>query len=122
MIFVNTLKFAEIIHNNLRRDNYKSTIIFSKMDKYERDEYIEKFRKGEVQIVITTDLLARGFDMPEIELVINFDVPKIKDHMTGIFQPEPETYLHRIGRSGRFGRQGMAVTLFDTPDDEKIFW
>jgi superfamily II DNA/RNA helicase len=45
------------------------------MERDERDEYIEKFRKGEIQVVITTDLLSRGFDMPTIQLVINFDVP-----------------------------------------------
>jgi ATP-dependent RNA helicase DDX19/DBP5 len=67
-------------------------------------------------IVITTDLLARGFDMPTIQLVINFDVP----HKKG--EPEPETYLHRIGRAGRFGTPGVAITLFDRDEDEQNFW
>jgi superfamily II DNA/RNA helicase len=60
----------------LRKDGYKANIIFGKMTREERDEYIEKFRNGEVKIVITTDLLSRGFDMPTIQLVINFDVPQ----------------------------------------------
>jgi len=59
----------------LRAEKYKVHIIFGSMGKDERDEYIEKFRKGEIQVVITTDLLSRGFDMPTIQLVINFDVP-----------------------------------------------
>jgi ATP-dependent RNA helicase DDX19/DBP5 len=82
----------------------------------ERDEQINKFRKGESTIVIITDLLSRGFDMPTIQLVINFDVP----HSKG--EPEFETYLHRIGRAGRFGTPGEAVTLFDHDQDEECFW
>ena len=76
---------------------------------------IEQFRKGEVTIVITTDLLSRGFDMPEIKLVINFDVPFKRDG------PDFETYLHRVGRGGRFGHKALAVTLFDRDFDEKNF-
>ena len=68
---------------------------------------IEQFRTGEATIVITTDLLSRGFDMPEIKLVINFDVPFNGD------KPDFETYLHRVGRGGRFGHKALAVTLFD---------
>ena len=77
---------------------------------------IEQFRKGEVTIVITTDLLSRGFDIPEIKLVINFDLPFKRDG------PDYETYLHRIGRGGRFAHQALAVTLFDREIDEKNFW
>ena len=77
---------------------------------------IEQFRTGEATIVITTDLLSRGFDMPEIKLVINFDVPFNGD------KPDFETYLHRVGRGGRFGHKALAVTLFDRDFDEKNFW
>ena len=76
---------------------------------------IEQFRKGEATIVITTDLLSRGFDMPEIKLVINFDVP-FKGN-----GPDFETYLHRVGRGGRWGTKALAVTLFDRDFDEKNF-
>jgi ATP-dependent RNA helicase DDX19/DBP5 len=116
IIFVNTKNFAEILYDLLRKDGYKATIIFGKMERSERDEYIDKFRKGEVQVVITTDLLSRGFDMPTIQLVINFDVPLQDGH------PDFETYLHRIGRAGRFGTPGLAVTLFDREEDEASFW
>ena len=70
----------------------------------------------EATILITTDLLSRGFDMPEIKLVINFDVP-VKAN-----GPDFETYLHRIGRGGRWGHKALAVTLFDNETDEKNFW
>ena len=76
----------------------------------------EIFRKGEATILITTDLLSRGFDMQEIKLVINFEVP-VKAN-----SPDFETYLHRISRGGRFGKKAVAVTLFDNETDERNFW
>jgi ATP-dependent RNA helicase DDX19/DBP5 len=92
------------------------------MSNEERDEYVEKFRKQEVNVVLTTNLLARGIDVPEIELVINFDIPKVKDYSTGIFHADAENYLHRIGRAGRFGVKGIAVSLYDNEEDETLFW
>jgi len=86
------------------------------MTKEERDEYIEKFRKGEVNTIITTNLLSRGFDMHEIKLVINFDVPIQTEH--GKVFPDFESYMHRIGRAGRFGDTGIALTIFDRENDE----
>lgn len=120
VIFINTLNFAESVHYKLREKGYKSTIIFSRMSHQERDEFVEKFRKGEVNVVITTNLLARGLDVPEIQLVINFDIPKAK--VRGKFVHDAESYLHRLGRAGRFGVQGIALTLFDNDEDEKLFW
>jgi superfamily II DNA/RNA helicase len=122
VIFINTKKFAETVHKILRKEGYKSSIIFSDMTNEERDEYVEKFRKQEVNVVLTTNLLARGIDVPEVELVINFDIPKIKDFSTGKFYADPENYLHRIGRAGRFGVKGVAVSLFDNEEDEAFFW
>lgn len=66
IIFVNTKNFALTLHTILRKDGYKSTLIFGDMTPEERDEYVEKFRKQEVNIIITTNLLARGLDVPEI--------------------------------------------------------
>jgi superfamily II DNA/RNA helicase len=106
----------------LKKKEYKATIIFSDMSNEERDEYVEKFRKQEVNVVLTTNLLARGIDVPEIQLVINFDIPKLKDYSTGVFYADAESYLHRIGRAGRFGVKGLAVSLYDTDEDERLFW
>ena len=66
IIFVNTRKFAEILHAMMRRANLKATIIFGDMEASERDEFIAKFRTGEVSVVITTNLLARGIDVPGV--------------------------------------------------------
>lgn len=117
VIFVNTKKYAEALHNMMRTAGYKSTIIFGDMSVQERDEMIEKFRRQEVAVIITTNMLARGIDVPEVEIVINFDVPQMRvgDKKVG----DPENYLHRIGRTGRFGTQGLAVTIFDRDEDKE---
>ena len=67
---------------------------------------MKEFRLGASRVLITTDLLARGIDVYQVSLVINYDIPKQK-----------ETYIHRIGRSGRFGRKGTAIN-FVTPEDK----
>ena len=73
-----------------------------------RDIIMREFRSGSSRVLITTDLLARGIDVQQVSLVINFDLPT-----------QPENYLHRIGRSGRFGRKGVAIN-FVTKDDERL--
>jgi len=75
IIFVNTKNYADRLNTMMRREGYKSRIIFGDMSIEERDEMITKFRAGEISVIITTNLLARGIDVPEIQLVINFDVP-----------------------------------------------
>ena len=88
------------------------------MGRAERDEMMEKFRKGLVNVIICTDLLARGVDVPEIEIVINYDVPT---HITSKGKcGDAENYMHRIGRTGRFGTQGIAVTIYDR-DEDKVY-
>mmetsp|Transcript_23834 Transcript_23834/g.26799 ORF Transcript_23834/g.26799 Transcript_23834/m.26799 type:complete len:111 (+) Transcript_23834:91-423(+) len=67
---------------------------------------MDAFRKGESNVLITTNVLARGVDVDNVCLVVNYDVPVDKDQ-----QPDFETYLHRIGRTGRFGRKGTAINL-----------
>ena len=63
-------------------------------------ENMSNFRSGSTRILITTDMLARGIDIQQVSLVINFDMPKY-----------PQTYIHRIGRSGRYGRKGIAINF-----------
>ncbi len=74
----------------MKKNGFKVSIIFGDMSKEERDEMMEKFRNQEINFVITTNMLARGIDIPEIELVINFDVPKVS--VNGIFKPDYENY------------------------------
>merc|ERR1712227_974784 len=71
----------------------------------ERDLIMQEFRSGSSRVLITTDLLARGIDVQQVSLVINFDLPQ-----------KVESYLHRIGRSGRFGRKGVAINFVTNQD------
>ncbi|RZS19584.1 hypothetical protein BHM03_00052004 [Ensete ventricosum] len=80
------------------------------MDQNTRDIIMREFRSGSSRVLITTDLLARGIDVQQVSLVINYDLPT-----------QPENYLHRIGRSGRFGRKGVAIN-FVTLDDERMLF
>lgn len=116
-IFVNSKDFAEKIHGLLRKANFKSFIMFAKMTKEERDQTIEQFRNQEIHVLITTNMIARGIDVPETQLVINYDVPSCKFNNQSI--ADPETYQHRIGRTGRFGVPGIALTIYDRDIDKK---
>jgi translation initiation factor 4A len=77
------------------------------MDQNQRDVIMREFRTGSSRVLITTDLLARGIDVQQVSLVINFDLPANR-----------ENYIHRIGRGGRFGRKGVAIN-FLTSDDTR---
>lgn len=90
----------------MEQDGHKCTSIEGGMEKEARDRVVKEFRDGTTKILIATDVLARGFDVTQVTLVINFDVPVDKS-----LKPAFETYLHRIGRSGRFGRKGAAFNL-----------
>ena len=94
--------------------------MFGEMSAEERDEMMGKFRRGEVNVFITTNLLARGIDVPEVEIVINYDVP-VEHGFKGARKGDPETYLHRIGRAGRFGAKGIAITLLEREEDQTYF-
>jgi len=78
------------------------------MDQMKRDTIMKEFRTGATRVLITTDLLARGIDVQQVGLVINYELPIKK-----------EIYIHRIGRAGRFGRKGVAIN-FVLPNDAKF--
>lgn len=118
IIFVNTRDFTVKLQQILREKNYKVFILMGgDMEPKERDETIKKFNKGEIQILITTNVLARGFDEKLVKLIINFDLP-VKQVSPGTYGPDMETYLHRIGRTGRFGTKGIGFTLIS--DDKEL--
>ena len=112
IIFCNTIRKVNWIAENLREKNYPITIIHGKMSQQERNDTVEDFRTGKTRLLLTTDLLARGIDIPQVNLVINYDIPYNK-----------ETYIHRIGRSGRFGKVGVSITLVKFQDeiDKKLY-
>lgn len=111
IVFVRTKIEADAVHRTLEENGYACSVLHSKIDPADRDRTMEAFRNGESSVLITTNVLARGVDVDNVCLVINYDVPVDKD-----MNPDFETYLHRIGRTGRFGRKGTAINLVS---DEK---
>lgn len=101
-IFVNTRARAEWLGTEMRRRGFDLDYIHGEMDVEERRRRMEAFRKGECRVLISTDLLARGIDVQQVSLVINYELPV-----------QRENYIHRIGRSGRYGRKGASINLIN---------
>jgi len=106
VVFVGTVKEADAVHSTLSDNGYSCSVLHGRVENQDRDRTMEAFRNGESSVLITTNVLARGVDVDNICLVVNYDVPVDRDG-----QPDFETYLHRIGRTGRFGRKGTAINL-----------
>ncbi|KAK9798531.1 hypothetical protein WJX73_010421 [Symbiochloris irregularis] len=107
IIFVRMRETARALHAAMETDGHRCTSIQGDMEKDARDRVVAEFRDGATKILISTDVLARGFDVTQVTLVVNYDMPVERDLRTPAF----ETYLHRIGRSGRFGRKGAAFNF-----------
>lgn len=105
VIFCNTRRKVEELTEKLIENKFTVSAIHSDLSQQERDVIMKEFRTGSSRILISTDLLARGIDVQQVSLVINYDLPKNK-----------ENYIHRIGRGGRFGRKGVAIN-FVTDED-----
>jgi len=112
IIFANTIKKVDWLKEKLEKENFEITYIHGKMTSKEREDIVKEFRDGKTRILLTTDLLARGIDIPQVNLVINYDLP-----------PNKETYIHRIGRCGRFDKKGVSITMIKMEDasDNKQF-
>jgi ATP-dependent RNA helicase DDX19/DBP5 len=113
VIFAHSKQFAVTLQNKLKTKGYKVYLLMGgDMDPKERDETVKRFNSGDIKILITTNLLSRGYDEKLIKLVINFDIPlKKHDKNAKGLVADYETYLHRIGRTGRFGTKGIGLTL-----------
>ena len=110
-IFTATRRSASMLHNKLRSEGFPVGLISGDLTVEERNEVIRKFREGEQRVLIATNVIARGIDVDQVTVVINYDLP---------LDPEThdidyETYLHRIGRTGRFGKFGLAISFVDSP-------
>jgi len=107
MIYCHTVKTAKELSNKMRENGYTVSLLHGKdMSHDERDRVMEDFRAGTTSVLIATNVLARGIDVQQVTLVINYDIP-----LDRYGRPDPETYIHRIGRSGRFGRKGVAISF-----------
>ncbi|CAG8434198.1 6082_t:CDS:2 [Scutellospora calospora] len=108
VIFCNTRRKVDWLTDKLHAREFTVSAMHGDMDQSQRDVIMKEFRSGSSRVLITTDLLARGIDVQQVSLVINYDLPTNR-----------ENYIHRIGRGGRFGRKGVAIN-FVTSDDVRM--
>lgn len=105
VIFCNTRRKVDWLTEKMRLRDFVVSSSHGDMEQAERDLIMRHFRNGESRVLITTDLLARGIDVQQVSLVINYDIPTNR-----------ENYIHRIGRGGRFGRKGVAINFLTETD------
>lgn len=105
VIFCNTKRKVDWLTEKMRQNNFTVSSMHGDMPQMERETIMTEFRKGETRVLITTDVWARGIDVQQVSLVINYDLPTNR-----------ENYIHRIGRSGRFGRKGVAINFVKDDD------
>jgi len=124
LIFVQTRDNANSLSRQLSEEGYQVGIIHGKMPKQLRDAVMEDFRSGKSTHLISSNLLARGIDIPNISVVINYDVPigkHVDQYGRTSWGPDVDIYVHRAGRAGRFGRNGACITLIhDQPSYQKF--
>ena len=109
IIFLQSITRAKALFHELVYDKLNVDVIHAERTPKQRDEVIKRFKNGDIWVLITTDVLARGVDFKGVNMVINYDVPQ-----------SAQAYVHRIGRTGRGGRSGKAVTFFTKEDDKAV--
>lgn len=107
IIYCNSRKRVDWLSEQMTSRDFSVSCIHSDLEQTERDNIMNEFRSGSTRVLLSTDLLARGIDVQQVSLVINYDLP-----------PNRENYIHRIGRVGRFARKGVAIN-FITQNDNK---
>lgn len=105
LVFTKTKSRADLVKTILDRDNFRVAVMHADRSQSQRDAALDRFRQGKVDILVATDIMARGIDISDIDHVVNYDVPE-----------NPEDYVHRIGRTARAGASGYALTLVG-PDE-----
>ncbi|KAK4225356.1 ATP-dependent RNA helicase DBP5 [Podospora fimiseda] len=108
VIFVRTRESANEIQRRMEEDGHKVSALHGAFEGANRDALLDDFRSGRSKVLITTNVLARGIDVSSVSMVINYDIPM---KGAGDREPDSETYLHRIGRTGRFGRVGVSISF-----------
>lgn len=107
VIFCNTRRRADMLTEAMSKNDFTVSCLHGELLADERKQIMREFRSGSSRVLISTDVLSRGIDVPTVSLVLNFDMPKNR-----------ETYLHRIGRSGRYGKKGVAINFITSRDVE----
>nr|WCZ58623.1 ATP-dependent RNA helicase [Seculamonas ecuadoriensis] len=109
VIFVNKVPRARELNKLLEEINFPSIAIYSSLDQEERIKRFKMFKDFQKRVLVTTDLLGRGIDIERVNIVINYDMP-----------PAAADYLHRVGRAGRFGTKGLAISFVTTDEDKAV--
>jgi translation initiation factor 4A len=109
IIYCNSIHRVTDLYKAMTDEGFSVCYIHSSMDKVERDKAFQSFRTGGFRVLISSDITARGIDVQQVSTVINFDITRC-----------PHKYLHRIGRSGRWGRKGMAINFVTRQDTETM--
>ncbi|WP_094751975.1 DEAD/DEAH box helicase [Psychromonas sp. CD1] len=107
LVFAGTKESADLLAKELKLDGIKCAVCHGDKNQGARNKAIEKFTKGEVRVLVATDVAARGLDIPNLPYVVNFHLPFLA-----------EDYIHRIGRTGRAGKKGMAISLVSPKDEQ----
>ncbi|WP_303920213.1 DEAD/DEAH box helicase [Draconibacterium sediminis] len=109
LLFSRTKHGADRIVRNLRNKKIESAAIHGEKSQNQRQKALLRFKKGEIRVLVATDIAARGIDIDKLRYVINYDIPN-----------EPETYVHRIGRCGRAGEEGVALSLCEPEENAYV--
>jgi superfamily II DNA/RNA helicase len=109
IIFCNRKREVAQLHRSLQRHGFSVAALHGDMDQTARMAALDQFRKGELPLLVASDVAARGLDIPEVSHVFNFDVPH-----------HPDDYVHRIGRTGRAGRTGTAISIVNSADQKSM--
>ena len=105
IIFCNSVKRVELLYKNMTDENFPVSQIHSNMNKEDRTKNYNNFINGKSRVLISSDVTSRGIDIQQVSIIINYDIPNCKHN-----------YLHRIGRSGRWGRKGMGINFVTKKD------
>lgn len=111
IVFVATKKMVDTLKTVFESDMFTVSFLHGDMEMPEREKAVKDFKDARTKVLISTDVFSRGMDIPQVNLILNFDLPVYDG------KPNVETYIHRIGRSGRFGRAGFVVDFLSSEQD-----
>jgi len=110
IVFVKTKRDAADVERELQRRGINARAIHGDLSQRQRENVMRAFREGKVKVLVATDVAARGIDIKDVGLVVNYELPE-----------NPESYVHRIGRTGRAGREGLAISLVAEPEKRRMY-